>query len=89
MADLTGRAETVHIETLVVELPAAEITALLAGSTAGLRAAVETAVLADETVRRRVEAAPKNMSQQGLWSSGMIGPGPSATEPRSEQKRDP
>jgi hypothetical protein len=48
---------TVHLETLVVELPAAGITALLAGSTSGLRAAVEAAVLADEEVRRRVEAA--------------------------------
>ncbi|TDV48773.1 hypothetical protein [Actinophytocola oryzae] len=45
---------TVHIDTLVVELPAAEITALLGGSTAGLRAAVAAAVLADEDVRRRV-----------------------------------
>ena len=53
---------TVHIETLVVELPAAEITALLAGSTAGLRAAVETAVLADSAVRRVLAAV--------RWSAG-------------------
>lgn len=48
---------TVHVETLVVQLPAAGIAELLAGSTSGLRAAVEAAVLADEAVRRRIEAA--------------------------------
>jgi hypothetical protein len=52
---------TVHIDTLVVELPPAEFAALLRGSTDRLHAVVEAAVLDHHAVRQHIGNASREL----------------------------